>query len=53
MTVSAKAATDLVPHLFAERFPARGSLRLGDIVSVEDVEVVEDRMSVAGHRQHA
>ena len=52
-TVSAKAATDLVPHLFAEGFPARGSLGLGDIVPVEDVEVVEDRMAIAGHRQDA
>ena len=51
--LSAKATTDLVPHLFAEGFPARGSLSLGEIVPVEDVEVVEDRMAIAGHRQDA
>ena len=53
MTVSAEAAADLVPHLLAEGFPAGRSLGLGDIVPVEDVEVVEDRMTVAGHRQNA
>ena len=51
--LSAQAATDLVPHLFAESLPARRSLGLGDIVPVEDVEVVEDRMTIAGHRQDA
>ncbi|MDP3075180.1 MAG: hypothetical protein Q8N40_06020 [Bradyrhizobium sp.] len=53
VTISAKAATDLVAHLFAEGFPARGSFRLGDSVPVEDVEIVEDRMTIAGHRQDA
>ena len=47
----AESATDLVPHLFAEGFPARGPLRLGDIVPVEDVEIVEDRIPIARHRQ--
>src|SRR5688572_26877722 len=50
---SAQAATDLVPHLFAEGLPARRSLALGDIVPVENIEVVEDRMTIAGHRQDA
>ena len=53
VTISAKATTNLVAHLFAEGFPARGSLGLGDTVPVEEVEIFEDRMTIAGHRQDA
>src|SRR5882672_6314341 len=49
----AKAATDLAAHLLAERFPARRSFPLCDIKAIEDIEVFENRMPIAGHRQHA
>jgi len=52
-TASAEAAADLVPHILAEGFSARGSVFLVDIEAVEDVEIFKDRISVACHRQYA
>src|SRR6266576_7201319 len=49
----AKAPTDLVPHVLAEGLPARGPVFLADIESIEHVEVLEDRVTIAGHRQDA
>jgi hypothetical protein len=51
--VSAKAAADLVPHILAEGFPARGPVFLVDIEAVEDIEIFKDRISIACHRQYA
>src|SRR6266853_1207306 len=50
---SAKAAADLVPHILAEGFSARGPVFLVDIEAVEDVEIFKDRISIACHRQYA
>jgi len=50
---SAKAAADLVPHVLAEGFSARGPVFLVDIEAVEDVEIFKDRISIACHRQYA
>jgi hypothetical protein len=47
------AATDLVPHLFAEGLSARGSLVLRDIEPVEHVEILENGMAVACHGKNA
>jgi len=51
--VSAKAAADLVPHILAEGFSARGPVFLVDIEAVEDIEIFKDRISIACHRQYA
>jgi hypothetical protein len=48
---SAQPPANLVPHAFAEGFPARGSFLFVDIVPVEDVEILKDRVTIAGHRQ--
>jgi hypothetical protein len=49
----AEPAPDLVAHVLAESLPARGAILLVDIEAVEDVEVFEDRISIACHRQYA
>jgi hypothetical protein len=50
---SAETPANLIPHHLAKRFPARGSVLLVDIEPVEDVEIFQDRVTVAGHRQDA
>ena len=50
---SAETPAYLVPHLFTEGFPARRSFFLVDIEAVEDVEVFQDRVTIASHRQDA
>src|SRR5258708_25874536 len=50
---SAETSPDLIAHLFAEFCAARRSLMFGDVETVEDVEVFQDRVTVACHRQDA
>ena len=50
---SAEPLTNLVAHLFAELFPARRPFRFRNVEAVEHVEIVEDRVMVAGHGQDA
>jgi hypothetical protein len=50
---SAETPANLVAHLFAEGFPARRSFLLVDMEPVEDVEIFEDRVTIACHRQDA
>src|SRR4030088_886093 len=49
----AEPAPDLVAHVLAEGLSARGAILLVDIEAVEDVEVFQDRISIARHRQYA
>lgn len=49
---SGEALADFVTHLFAKSFPAGGPLLLIDIPPVEDVEIFQDRMAIAGHGQN-
>ena len=48
-----KAPADFIAHLFAELFPARRPFLLGYVETVEDVEIFQDRVAVARHRQDA
>src|SRR5260370_29987687 len=50
---SAETSPDLIAHLFAEFCTARRSFMFGDVETVEDVEVFQDRVTVACHRQDA
>jgi hypothetical protein len=48
---SGKALANFVAHLFAESLPARRPVLLIDVPPIEDVEVFQDRMAIAGHGQ--
>ena len=48
---SAETLANLVAHLFAELFAARRPFVFGNIMAVEDVEVFQDRVTIARHRQ--
>ena len=50
---SAEPAPDLVPHVLAESLSAGRAILLVDIEAVEDVEIFQDRISIACHRQYA
>jgi len=50
---SSETPTNLVAHLFAELLPAGGSFIFGNIEPIEDVEFLEDRVTIARHRQDA
>src|ERR1700687_390500 len=50
---SGETPANLVPHLFAELFTARRSFFFADVEPVEDVEIFEDRVTIACHRQDA
>jgi len=50
---SAETPANLVPHLFPELFPARRPFLFVDIEAVENVEIFQDRMTIACHRQNA
>ena len=48
-----EALANFVAHLFAKCFPAGRSFLLGDIAPIEDVEIFQDRVTIARHRQNA
>jgi hypothetical protein len=48
---SAETLANLVAHLFAELFATRRPFVFGNIMAVEDVEVFQDRVTIARHRQ--
>src|SRR6185437_16416505 len=48
---SAEPATNFVAHLLAELLAARRAFLFGDVEAVEHVEIIEDRVALAGHRQ--
>src|SRR5438876_3655699 len=48
-----KPAAHLGAHFFAKFSPARRAVLLADVMAVEHVEVFQDGMTVAGHRQNA
>jgi hypothetical protein len=50
---SAETPPDLIAHLFAEFFAAGRTFVFADSVPVEDVEVFQDRMTVACHGEDA
>ncbi len=50
---SAETPANLVPHLFPELFPARRPFIFVDVEPIEDVEIFQDRMTIACHRQDA
>src|ERR1700687_763666 len=50
---SAETLANLVAHLFTELLPPRRSFFLADIEPVEDVEILQDRVTIACHRQDA
>jgi hypothetical protein len=52
-TLSAEPPPHLIAHLRAEFGPARRPFLLVDIEAVEDVEIFQDRVTIAGHRQDA
>lgn len=49
---SVEASANLVAHLLAELLPPRRPLLFGDIKAVEDIEIVENGITVAGHCQN-
>src|SRR6266851_1887252 len=51
VAASAQAAADFVAHAFAKSLPASRSFRFCNVKAVEDVEIVQDRVTIAGHRQ--
>src|SRR5258708_6913543 len=50
---SAETPANLVPHFFPELFPARRPFLFVDIEAIENVEIFQDRMTIACHRQNA
>jgi hypothetical protein len=50
---STEAATNLVAHLLAKLLPTCRSVLLGDVEAIEHVEVFEDRVTIARHREDA
>jgi hypothetical protein len=48
---SGQATAHLGAHAFAKSLPACRSFNLCNIEAVEDVEIVQDRVTIAGHRQ--
>jgi hypothetical protein len=52
-SASLEAPANFVPHFFTKFFSALVSLIFGDIEAFEYVEVFENRVTIAGHRQYA
>jgi hypothetical protein len=48
---SGETLADFIAHLFAESLPVGRPFPLIDVPAIEDVEIFEDRMAIAGHRQ--